>query len=141
MKPESIGRILGVGLRVAGRMASQRLAGGARTSGAAPAKAARAGQSGQAGQAVARANGNTAKSVVRGVGGFLRPFRRLGAILWLEVTGAFFLIFVVVSASFMWKNRGSYARGPGHREFVASAAMLAVFLYLGVSSFWRARRR
>lgn len=141
MRPESIGRILGTGLRVAGRMASQRLAGRARTSGAAPATAAPARQSGQAGQAAALETAATAKGVARGVGGFLRPFRRLGAILWLEVTGAFFLIFVMVSASFMWKNRTSYAHGPAHREFVASAAMMAVFLYLGVSSFWRARRR
>jgi len=141
MRPESIGRTLGVGLRVAGRMASQRLARRAQTSGAAPATDAPAGQSEQARQAAVRATGKTAKGVARGVGGFLRPFRRLGAILWLEVTGAFFLIFMVVSASFMWKNRMSYAHGPAHREFVASVAMMAVFLYLGVSSFWRARKR
>jgi hypothetical protein len=79
--------------------------------------------------------------VARGVGGFLRPFSRLGGILWLEVTGAFFFIFVAVSASFLWKNRSSYAQGSGHREFLASAAMMAVFLYLSVSSFWRARKR
>jgi len=128
MRPESIGRALGIGLRVAGRMASQRMAGGAESAIAAP-----AGQKEQAGQ--------TAKGVARGVGGFLRPFHRLGAILWLEMTGAFFLLFAAVSASFLWKNRTSYAFGPEHRGFVAAAAMTAVFLYLGVSSFWRARRR
>jgi len=78
---------------------------------------------------------------VGGVGGFLRPFRRLGAILWLEMTGAFFLLFAAVSASFLWRNRASYAIGPDHRGFAAAAAMMAVFLYLGISSFWRARRR
>jgi hypothetical protein len=79
--------------------------------------------------------------VARGVGGFLRPFRRLGAILWLEVTGAFFFIFVIFGASFSWKYRASYVYGPDHSKFLASVAMTAVFLYLGVSSFWRARKR
>ena len=140
MRPESIGRALGIALRVAGRMANQRMAGGAKTAGAAQGTAAPAGQNEQAGR-TGRAAGQTAKGVARGVGGFLRPFRRLGAILWLEMTGAFFLIFALVSASFLWKNRASYALGPEHRGFVASAVMMAVFLYLGVSSFWRARRR
>lgn len=137
MRPQSIGRALGIGLRVAGRIATERLAGGAETA----VQGSAASPAGQTKQAAGRAAGQTAKGVARGVGGFLRPFQRLGAILWLEVTGAFFFIFVLVSASFLWKNRASYAQGPDHREFLASAAMMAVFLYLGVSSFWRARRR
>ena len=141
MRPESIGRALGIGLRVAGRMASQRMAGGAATAASAPKTAAPAGRTVQAGREKGRTAGQAAKGVARGVGGFLRPFRRLGAILWLEMTGAFFLLFAAVSASFLWKNRASYAFGPEHRGFVAAAAMMAVFLYLGVSSFWRARRR
>jgi hypothetical protein len=136
MRPESIGRALGIGLRVAGRMASQRMAGGAETAASAP-----AGQKEHTGQTPGRPAGQTAKGVARGVGGFLRPFSRLGAILWLEMTGAFFLLFALVSASFLWKNRASYAFGPEHRGFVASAAMMVVFLYLGISSFWRARKR
>lgn len=139
MRPQSIGRALGIGLRVAGRIAGERLAGGPERAGAA--QSTTAAPAGQTKQAAARGAGQTTKDVVRGVGGFLRPFRRLGAILWLEVTGAFFFIFVLVSASFLWKNRASYAHGPDHREFLASAAMMAVFLYLGVSSFWRARKR
>lgn len=139
MRPESIGRALGIGLRVAGRMASQRMAGGAETAPSAPAGLNE--QAGQTRHVAGRTAGQTAKGVARGVGGFLRPFRRLGAILWLEMTGAFFLIFAAVSASFLWKNRASYAVGPEHREFVSAAAMMAVFLYLGISSFWRARRR
>jgi hypothetical protein len=143
MRPESIGRALGIGLRVAGRMASQRMAGGAETASAAPGSVAPAGQNEQAGQTIQAGHGarQTAKGVARGVGGFLRPFRRLGAILWLEMTGAFFLLFAAVSASFLWRNRASYAIGPDHRGFAAAAAMMAVFLYLGISSFWRARRR
>jgi type VI protein secretion system component VasK len=75
------------------------------------------------------------------VGGFLKPFRRIGGILWLEVTGGFFLLPVVVFAPTLWRVRRSWAEGPDHRLFLATAGVMAVFLYLSVSSFWRARRR
>jgi hypothetical protein len=90
-----------------------------------------------AGQAPARAD----RGVKQGIGGFLRPFRRVGGILWLEVTGVFFLLPVVVFAPTMWRARFSYAHGADHRTFWVSALVIAVFLYLGMSSFWRARRR
>jgi hypothetical protein len=101
---------------------------------------------GQAGsQADARAKGQaagrTAKGVARGVGGFLRPFRRVGGILWLEMTGAFFFLFVLYFAQALWRIRASWAQGENHPKIVVFAAMLAAFLYLSVSSFWRARRR
>jgi hypothetical protein len=159
MKAENIGRALGIGLRVAGRMAGQRLAGGAQTAGAQAAAGAAAGQdvqtgqveqaeqAGQVEQAVAgggargQAAGRTAKGVARGVGGFLRPFRRLGGILWLEVTGAFFFLFVVAAALPLWRYRPSHLYGPYNKNFLAAAGIMVVFFYLGVSSFWRARRR
>jgi hypothetical protein len=75
------------------------------------------------------------------VGGFLRPFRRLGGILWLEVTGVLFLLPVVVFTPTLWRLRASYAHGPDHRTFLLTAGVVALFLYLGVSSFWRAQRR
>lgn len=82
-----------------------------------------------------------AKGVGRGVAGFLRPFQRVGGILWLEVTGAFFLIFVLAFAPTLWRTRLSYASGPDHRTFWAAAIIMAVFLYLSISSFWKARKR
>jgi hypothetical protein len=72
----------------------------------------------------------------RGVGGFLSPFRRVGGILWLEITGAFFLLFAAVFALRLWQNWSGY--GQVSRGFAVVVA--AVFLYLGVSAFWRARR-
>lgn len=80
-------------------------------------------------------------SVSQGVGGFLRPFRRVGGILWLEVTGAFFLLPVAVFAPTVWRTRLSWAHGPDHRTFVASTIVVVVFSYLGVTSFLRARRK
>lgn len=160
MKAEKIGRFLGIGLRVAGRVAGQKLAGGAETAGAAT-----SGQAGQAvqvahneqaiagsavgGQATGAANarakgqtaGRTAKGVARGVGGFLRPFHRVGGILWLEMTGAFFILFAVAAALPLWRTRPSHLYGPYDKNFLAAAGIMVVFFYLGVSSFWRARRR
>jgi hypothetical protein len=141
MKPETIGRVFGTGLRVAGRMAGQRLSAAAEQAGSAP--AAGAAQSGPpvttAGRM--RAAGASSGNLGRGVKGFLKPFQRIGGILWLEVTGVLFLLPVVVFAPTLWRTRASYAAGPDHRTFVAAAIVIVVFLYLGVSAFWRARRK
>jgi hypothetical protein len=91
--------------------------------------------------AVAQTSSRTGRGLAGGIGGFLRPFRRVGGILWLEVTGVFFLLPAVVFAPTVWRTRLSFAHGPDHRTFWVSAVVIAVFLYLGVSSFWRARRR
>lgn len=147
MKPRSIGRTLGIGLRVAGRVVGQRVATGAQVRpGAQPAGVPAAGTAVSAdviarSRATGEAAVRTAGGVGRGVAGFLRPFRRVGGILWLEVTGVFFLLFVVVFAPVAWRTRHSYAQGPDHRTFWAAAAIMVVFLYLGISSFWRARKR
>ena len=133
MKPHSIGRALGIGLRVAGRIAGQRIAAGATAqpaaSTAAPSRAA------------AQAAGQARRGIARGVGGFLRPFRRVGGILWLEVMGAVCFVPVAVFAPTLWRARASYAHGPDHRTFLVTAGVVLVFLYLSLSSFWRARRK
>lgn len=155
MKPHSIGRTLGIGLRVAGRVVGQRVAAGAQGAGSAPqtgiaaqaqvvraevvaaARDASRDARQEAGQVAVR----TAKGVGRGVAGFLRPFQRVGGIVWLEVTGVFFLLFVVAFAPTLWRTRASYLHGPDHRMFWAAAVITAVFLYLSVTSFWKARRK
>jgi hypothetical protein len=158
MKPHSIGRTVGVGLRVAGRVIGQRVASnaasatgtstGASIGVAAQAQAVRAEVTAasqaairdarqEAGQAAIR----TAGGFGRGIAGFLRPFQRVGGILWLEVTGVFFLVFVLAFAPVLWRTRLSYAHGPDHRTFWAAAAITVVFLYLSASSFWKARKK
>jgi hypothetical protein len=154
-----IGRTLGVGVRVAGRMAGQLLEGHAQPAAAAPQlhqAAPVAGSQAQSsidqnratGQTAARVTiqagqsvGQASRSVSRGVGGFLRPFRRVGGILWLEVTGVFFLLPVVVFAPSLGREIQAYRHSSDHRTLWVTAGVVAVFLYLGVSSFWRARRR
>jgi len=140
--------VLGIGLRVAGRMAGQKLMGEAQAAGVQVAGTAAAGQVqqtqqiGQTGQsASSQAASRTAKGVARGVSGFLRPFRRVGGILWLEMTGAFFFLFVLAAALPLWRHRPSHLNGPYDKNFLAAAGIMVVFFYLGVSSFWRARKR
>jgi hypothetical protein len=135
VKPQSIGRALGIGLRVAGRMAGQRIAAGSRVPAppreldAAPIRAA------------GKTAGQVTRRTARGVSGFLKPFRRVGGILWLEVMGVFFFLPVVVFAPVLWKTHHSWAQGPDHRAFLIAAVIVAIFLYLSATSFWRAWHR
>jgi hypothetical protein len=86
--------------------------------------------------------GRATGGLARGVGGFLlRPFGRVGGILFLEVAGVFFFIFVLVFSQSMLRARASYLHGPDHEKFLVAAALMLLFLYLSVSSFWRARRK
>jgi hypothetical protein len=159
MKPQTIGRALGIGLRVAGRMAGERMAGervaGERVAGQssaanAPGKQSQLGQppatsgaeqAGEPVRATIHVAGKATGSLARGVGGFLRPFQRVGGILWLEVTGVFFALPVVVFAPAVWRSRLSWASGPDHRTFLISLGIVLLFSYLSVTSFLRARRK
>jgi hypothetical protein len=147
MRPRIIGRALGAGVRIAGQMAGQFLEGRAQPAAAAPVGQTSPvassqvqisnGQNRTAAHAVAHAS----QSVSRGIGGFLRPFRRVGGILWLEVTGVFFLLPVLVFAPSLWREIQAYPHTSDHRTLWVTAGVMALFLYLGVSSFWRAHRR
>lgn len=71
-----------------------------------------------------------------------RTFVRLWGVLWLEVVGVVFGLFVVFAATGVWNLRGEWHQNAaGHRKLVGAVAMLAVFGYFTVSSFVRARRR
>lgn len=140
MRPERIGRVLGTGLRVAGRVAGQRIAEGA-SSASADARGTQEKQTPARGASTASSAAHKNGSVSRGVAGFLKPFREVGGKLWLEVTGVFFLLPVLVFAPTIWRTRASFAEGPDHRTFVSATIVVVVFFYLGISSFWRARRK
>lgn len=94
-------------------------------------------QASAASQNAARIATQIRQGATRGSSGFLRPLRRVGGIVWLEVTGFFFLLFSTVFALQLWRNWTSMV--PVSR-YVSIAAGI-VFLYLGLSAFWRARRR
>jgi hypothetical protein len=141
MKPLSIGRTLGIGLRIAGRMASQRVAAHEQTAANPATLPPRATLNREAARAAGRTAGTTSRGVARGLGGFIRPFRRIGGILWLEVTGVFFFLPVLVFTPTLWRTRPAHLHGPYDRTFIVCAVVIVIFFYLGVTSFLRARKR
>lgn len=117
MKAEKVGRSVGIVMRVAGQIFSSHR------------------------ESRVELTGKVARGAGRGVGGFVRPFARIGHILWLEVIGSIFLLFALFFALNLWQLRASYATGAEHPKFLLIAGVLILFLYLGLSSFWRARRK
>ena len=153
MNANEFGKRLGIGVRVAGRMAQQRAERASQAQAAGPVQ-----NSGQpvgvvespmrgfvpSARDIREAKQKTHKytrAAGRGIGGFLRPFGRIGGILWLQVTGFFFGLFTLYFAQDLWKTHLSYASGPQHQRFLIAAALTLLFGYLSVSAFWRARRR
>ena len=135
---------MGIGLRVAGRIAGQRIMGEGQPSGsqqAAPSQTTNREAKPTDAASRGRVAGQATRGVARGVGGFLRPFQRVGAKIWLEVVGVFFFLPVLVCGPILWRTRFSFAQGPDHRTFWASVVVVVVFFYLGVTSFWRAQKR
>ena len=66
-----------------------------------------------------------------------RAFGKVSHILWLEITGLFFLLFALIgSVEFVRK-----ARAHDLRQMAAAAGIALLFGYFGVSSFWQARKR
>ena len=137
VKPQTIGRVLGVGLRVAGRVAGERLAAQANRAQTPSTQTNTQARPTQTRPTAAKAAG----SMSRGIGGFLKPFGRVSGIVFLEVMGVFFLLFVLVFARGMWQAHTSYLSGPNHSKFIVSAGLALLFLYLSVTSFLRARKR
>src|SRR5271169_4378293 len=115
MYPRNIGRALGIGVRIAGRVAGQRFGGPVQSAASAPqvktqslgaqsvaAASSPVSQAYPTSRTTVSAATQTSRNVSKGIGGFLRPFRRVGGIVWLEVTGSFFLLFAVVFALRLW---------------------------------------
>ena len=133
MKPQTIGRVLGIGVRLVGRMAGQRIM-GPDSAGTVSRPVTIEGVAGSgAGRVSGRTAGRASGSLARGVGGFFKPFRRVGNIVFLEVVGVFFFVFVLVFGTWAWRLRWQAAQGPEHTKFLVYAAMTLVFLYLSVS--------
>lgn len=68
------------------------------------------------------------------------PVARFSSVLWLQVTGTFFLLIAAVFAGGLWKLRGA-AHSPDAGKLYVYAAAFAIFAYFGLSNFVRAWRR
>lgn len=97
--------------------------------------------------AVARAAGRTrqgriASAVFRGLHATARSFLRVAHLLFLEVTGVLFLWIALVGGFACWREYRNMQVHPEFRyKFVVAATFTAMFLWFGVSSFWRARKK
>jgi hypothetical protein len=140
MKAQKIGRALGIGLRVAGRIAEQRMGGQQRP----PQPRVWAGSGSTAAATVRSAGRVTAVAsagAARGFGGFLKLCGRLGGILFLEITGAFFLLLGIGFVFYLWKGWHVGLQATDRWHLGVEALVAIMFIYLGLSSFWRARRK
>jgi hypothetical protein len=77
-----------------------------------------------------------------GVRGFAKPLTHVLRILFLEVSGFMFLFFSLAVGTACWHEYHKYQLHEVGAEPVVLAGIVgAMFLYFGVSSFWRARRK
>jgi len=136
MEPNTLGRKLGIGVRIASKMFLDRAAQGNPPSAAAD--VAKPASSPQV-YAVRR------KAVAKGTRKFgeavWKPFVHASGILWLEVTGLFFGIFALFFGINTYKLRHEWAIGPDHNRFVVYTLVTLAFAYFTFSSFYRARKK
>jgi hypothetical protein len=103
-----------------------------------------AGQS--AGRVVGAVTGPKGRNVARGFFSGARIFwgnlRHVMGLLFLEVTGAIFLFFGLGISAKAWSEYQAY-RASGHnpQRLELAIALAVMFLYFGISSFWRSRRK
>ena len=97
--------------------------------------------------AVARVAGKTrqgrlAGAVLRGLQATGRSFLRVLHLLFLEITGALFLWIALVGGVASWREYQNMQAHPEFRyKFVVAVVFTALFLWFGLTSFWRARRK
>jgi hypothetical protein len=138
MEPNTLGRKLGIGLRIASKMLLDR----ATSPAAAPHVPPTAAPPTPRPSPVYAARG---KEVVRSTRKFgesvWRPFTHASGVLWLEVTGLFFGIFTLFFAVNTYKLRHEWAIGPDHQRFLVYTVVTGIFGYFTFSSFYRARKK
>lgn len=89
-----------------------------------------------------RARNKVLRAAGAGLSATAKSVRRTTHVLWLEVTGFFFLVFATVCAGAGWREYHAHLAGTAEINRVYVAGVLALlFAWFGVSSFWRARRQ
>lgn len=72
----------------------------------------------------------------------LNSFGRVLHLLWLEVTGLFFVAFAVIGGVAAYREYPRYAAGKiGPARLIAAVCFSVLFAWFAVTSFWRARRK
>jgi hypothetical protein len=153
MEPNRFGRKLGIGVRVASRMAKERATKAASANGTtAPAQPQTAPRTPPPPAPNSKTPINSKKNYTepaRRVGegtrrfgqAFFGPLKHVSATLWLEITGLFFALFALFFGQNAWKTRTAALHGPEHAHFLLYAVVTLIFVYFCVSSFVKAARR
>jgi hypothetical protein len=85
----------------------------------------------------------TGRALLAGMRAIARSFGRVLHQLWLEVTGFTFLAIAGIGALAGMREYGKYqsghAAGPG--RLVLAVCFTVSFIWFGLSSFWRVRKR
>jgi hypothetical protein len=154
-----VGRALGIGVRVASKMVSQRIE-RATTPGPAPladampsrpvdtvtANGVPAGRvRADAGPVRSVLTGERVATAKRGARAFgqalLGPFTHAGGILWLEITGLFFAFFALFFVQSVYRVHTAWRQGPEHGHLLLYSVLAVAFGWFSVSSFIRAYRK
>lgn len=61
--------------------------------------------------------------------------------LWLEITGFFFLIFAVLGGFAAYREYPALESGEGFLRLAITCLFTLMFLWFGLTSLWRARRK
>ena len=99
---------------------------------------------GQAARVVTNSAGRTrlVGAVWAGARAAVGSFARVFHVLWLEVTGFVFLVLALMGVTAAVREYRKVGDGPADMHKVWAAGILtALFVYFGVTSFWRARKR
>jgi hypothetical protein len=136
MEPNTLGRKLGIGVRIASKMFLDRAA-----QGNPPPAAADVAKPASSPQVYAVRRKAVAKGTRKFGEAVWKPFVHASGILWLEVTGLFFGIFALFFGINTYKLRHEWAIGPDHKRFVVYTLVTLAFAYFTFSSFYRARKK
>lgn len=149
MEPNRVGRILGVGARVAAgkirERSAQAAASAARPTPASPSVPAPSAPASQAPPrpdpaAVLARNGRRAgRGVGRAGAAFIKPFAHATGILWFQIAGVFFGLFALFFLSHAWQSFHQDGLHDRHMDIYLAIGLL--FTWFTATSFWRARKK
>ncbi len=78
----------------------------------------------------------------KGASAALASLRKAAHALFLEVTGVFFVLFVLVGVGATWREYVAWSAGKiGPGKLLLAVCFTVLFSYFAVTSFWRSRRR
>jgi len=143
MEPNRFGRKLGIGVRVASRMAKERAAKAAAqaTTNPRPPILQSAKNYAEPARRVGQSSRRIGDATRRFAKAFAGPLLHVSGTLWLEITGLFFALFAAFFGQNAWRIRASALHGPDHVHFIVATLATLIFAWFSISSFVKAEQR